>query len=105
MNTSTLWAGVVCLVALLSAGVALLNSGLDQAAALGFLGGIITVAAGLLALYDRLTTIQRVNVVQDEKIDTVVEQTNGKLRDVVADEIAAALAARFGPVQPTSKEE
>lgn len=97
MNTSTLWATVAVLALVVTAGVALSFTGMDAAAVVAFLTGLLTVAGGLVALLDRVTTVQRVNAEQTRKLDVLDERTNGGLDRRIKENVNAALTDRFGP--------
>jgi hypothetical protein len=72
--------GVLLVLGLLAAAVALGLAGWKPASIVGLLTGLGTVAGGLLAALSRLTTLTR-------KVDQVAHQTNGALRSFVSAEV------------------
>lgn len=97
MNTATLWAAVCVFLAILAAGVALSFSGMDTAAIIGLLTGLVAIVGTMVAVLDKLTTVHRINAEQDEKINVIEERTNGSLEPRIQSAVSAALDERFGP--------
>ena len=105
LNTSTLWATVCVLLAVLVAGVALALSGMETAAIVALLTGLTAIGGTLVAILDKVTTTTRVNVRQDHKLDVIDRRTNGELTGAIAIQINEALNARFGPPPATGPEQ
>lgn len=97
VNAMTLWATVALLVAVIASGAAMAVSGMETTAIIGFLTEISIIGGGVVAILDRVTTVHRVNVEQDQKLETVVHQTNGALSSTVETIVNNALDKRFGP--------
>lgn len=87
-------AGIVAVAGML---VALILAGWSPEAIVGFVVAIAGVAAGQFMNTRKAAEIDAKTDVQTEKIDTIVEQTNGQMRaaisEAVQDGIAKAAAA------------
>lgn len=94
MNTATVVAATVMVVALIAAGVALAFAGWESGSIVGFLAGLAGVGGTVVALLDKLVTVQRVNVEQTQQLTTIERRTNGELdARIRAGSEAAAVAA------------
>lgn len=101
LNTATLVAALVLIVALLGAAVALAFAGWDGTAILGLLTALGGVGGVAVTLLDRLTNVHRVNVEQTGQLDTISRRVNGELdariaagAQAAAEAAAAAVLAR-----------
>ena len=97
VNHTTIWAVAAVLVAVIVAAVALSYTGMEAGAILALLSGLLGLGVPLVALLDRVTTVQRVNAIQDRKLDIIEERTNGGLEPRMRSAVDAALSERFGP--------
>lgn len=102
VNTSTLWAAVCLLVAVIGAGVALALSGMETGAVIALLTGLVGIGGGLVAVLDRMTTVQRINAKQDQKLETIERRVNGELDQRIATAFDEKLTERFGPAPSSS---
>lgn len=94
MNTATVVAATVMVVALFAAAVALAFAGWDGAQIAGLLTGVAGVGTTVVMLLDKLVTVQRVNVEQSTQLQTIERRTNGELdARIKAGSEAAAVAA------------
>lgn len=97
VNHTTIWAVAAVLVAVIVAAVGLSYTGMEAGAILALLSGLLGLGVPLVALLDRVTTVQRVNAIQDRKLDTIEERTNGGLEPRIKSAVGEVLSERFGP--------
>lgn len=97
----TLLAATVVILAVFGAVVALSLSGREPGVIAGLVGPTAAAAVGIIAALAKLSTLEKKTDEQTTKIEQVAHQTNGALREMVREEIRAALAEREQPATRT----
>lgn len=104
IDVLTLIAAACVIVAVLGTGVALSLSGMPVEAIVALLTGMAAICGTLIAILGKLSTVHRVNAVQDQKLQKIETQTNGTLQAVIRDEISKAMSLYFKPEPPKETE-
>lgn len=92
--TVTITSAVVVL-AMIAGAVVLAISGRDAGFIVGLLVPVGAAAGGVIATLGKLVNLERRTEEQTEMLQTIEHQTNGRLSEVVAEEVNKALDARW----------